>query len=64
MKNRYTIEQHQRNMVAGVKAGMVRSVEDCKAGRNIYKIQFRQIVDKGAEGLYVVAIVVYRWLGS
>ena len=53
MKYRYTIEQYQRNMVAGVKVGMVRSVEDCKAGKNAFKIKFRQIVDNSSTGEFL-----------
>jgi len=45
-----TFVQYRRNMEYGVLVGMVRSVEECKAGINGLTSYFRQISIKGAKG--------------
>ena len=45
-----TFVQYRKNMEYGVLVGMVRSVEECKAGINGLTSYFRQISIKGAKG--------------
>ena len=45
-----TFLQYQSNMEYGVRAGMVRSVEQCLAGINGFTASFRHISTKGAAG--------------
>ena len=45
-----TFFQYRQNLEYGVLVGMVRSVEECKAGINGFASYFRQISFKGAKG--------------
>ena len=45
-----TFIQYKKNMEYGVKVGMVRSIEQCKAGINGLTAYFRMISSKGAHG--------------
>lgn len=47
-----TFVQYRRNMEYGVLVGMVRSVEECKAGINGLTSYFRNISIKGAKGIF------------
>ena len=49
-----TFVQYRRNMEYGVLVGMVRSVEECKAGINGLTSYFRNISIKGAKGKVVM----------
>jgi len=48
-----SIQNYQLNMVLGVKAGMVASVEMCKAGYDTFVQHYPKITDKGAQGWYL-----------
>lgn len=45
-----TIETYRSNMKRGIKSGMVRSVEDCKAGLNAFKAKFPKLMNEGSKG--------------
>ena len=46
--------QYRKNMEYGVAVGMVRSVEECKAGINGLTAYFRKIANKGPSGKKVL----------
>ena len=50
-KLKKTYRVYQDNMVLGVKAGMVRSVEDCNSGRDAFSSKFKNIVREGPKGM-------------
>ncbi|KAJ7372441.1 hypothetical protein OS493_018945 [Desmophyllum pertusum] len=52
-----TFVQYRKNMEYGVLVGMVRSVEECKAGINGLTASFRQISIKGAKGIFEESFV-------
>lgn len=49
IENTYRV--YRENMELGVKAGMVRSVEDCKAGLDAFANKFKHIVKEGPTGI-------------
>lgn len=49
-KFKTTVEVYMENMKNGVKAGMVRAVEDCRSGFNAFKLRFPKILEKGPKG--------------
>lgn len=58
-KFKTTIETYRGNMELGVKAGMARSVEDCKSGVNVFKGKFPKIVDHGPSGKFVLIFFAF-----
>ena len=44
------LTQYKDNLIYGIQAGMVRSVDDCKAGINAFKQKFPKTVEKGPNG--------------
>lgn len=50
-----SIEQYQENLYLGVKTGMVRSVEECKAGLNVLRNRFQKIAFEGKNGKMLFA---------
>lgn len=47
-----SIYQYKANLRAGVKAGMVRSVQECQAGLDAFKLTYKQIDLKNGSGKY------------
>lgn len=52
-KHGRSVSQYVENMKYGVKAGMVRSVEDCKSGLNSISSRFPEIYRKDESGTYI-----------
>ena len=52
-KHGRSVIQYVENMKYGIKAGMVRSVEDCKSGVNSISGRFREISRKNETGRYI-----------
>ena len=51
-----TFVQYRKNMEYGVLVGMVRAIEECKAGINGLTSAFRQISIKGAKGKFFLSV--------
>lgn len=58
-----TFVQYRNNMEYGVLVGMVRSVEECKAGINGLTSYFREISIKGAKGKVFAPLSFFRTTG-
>eukprot|EP00111_Clytia_hemisphaerica_P016937 TCONS_00050225-protein len=57
MKDSYGV--YRENIVRGVQAGMVRSVEDCQAGLDSFTNKYPNIVDQGAKGVLKESFSTY-----
>ena len=54
-KHGKSVIQYVENMKYGIKAGMVRSVEDCKSGLNSISGRFKEISRKNETGKYALS---------
>ena len=62
MKHKSVMEQYTANMMYGVRAGMVRAVEDCQSGRSAFQMHFPKISEKGEIGMLDLFILLSSWL--
>lgn len=52
-----SIKTFKENMMLGVMAGMVRSVEACAIGRNAFERKFPMVKERGADGWYFTPLL-------